>query len=75
MCDLGNPLPHVTWNILGENLGHSYSIRRNGNTVANVLRIDRVYRENHGKRLVCEASNLPNTIQLSASVIMDVYRE
>lgn len=44
-------------------------------TVSNLLRIDRVHRDSHGKHLVCEASNMPDIVQLSMLVIMDVYSE
>jgi len=71
----GNPLPRLTWNIRGENIDSTYDIKIDESTVANVLRIDRVYRESLGKTLICEASNMPNTIQLSTSVTMDVYRK
>lgn len=71
----GNPLPSVTWNVRGDNPNNVRGIALDNNTVANVLRIDRVHRESHGKMLVCEASNIPNTFQLSKSVTMNVYCE
>ncbi|CAI6357930.1 unnamed protein product [Macrosiphum euphorbiae] len=71
----GNPLPRLTWNIRGENNLDStiYGIEIDDNTVANVLRIDHVHRENLGRKLICEASNMKNTIQISTSVTMNVY--
>jgi len=71
----GNPLPRLIWNIRGENIDSTYGIKIDDNTVANVLRIDHVRRESHGKKLICEASNMLNTIQLSTSVTMNVYRK
>lgn len=50
-------------------------MQKDDNTVANVLRIDHVRRENLGRKLICEASNMPNIIQLSTSVTMNVYRK
>lgn len=69
----GNPLPSLRWNIRGENIDSTYDIEIDDNTVANVLRIDHVRRENLGRKLICEASNMPNIIQLSTSVTMNVY--
>ncbi|XP_029346856.1 hemicentin-1 [Acyrthosiphon pisum] len=71
----GNPLPRLTWNIRGENniIDSTYGIEIDDTTVANVLRIDHVHRENLGRKLICEASNMPNTIQISTSVTMNVY--
>ncbi|XP_060858904.1 hemicentin-1-like [Metopolophium dirhodum] len=70
----GNPLPRLTWNIRGENnIDSTYGIEIDDSTVANVLRIDHVHRENLGRKLICEASNMPNTIQISTSVTMNVY--
>jgi hypothetical protein len=63
------------WNIRGENIDSSYEMKIDDNTVANVLRIDHVHRENLGRELICEASNMPNTIQVSTSVTMNVYRK
>lgn len=71
----GNPLPRLRWNVRGEDIDSTYGIEMNDNTVANVLRIDHVHRENLGKKLICEASNMPNIIQISTSVTMNVYRK
>lgn len=71
----GSPLPRVVWNVRGENPDNEHGIRIGENVVANVLRIDHVRRESHGTELVCEASNMQNTVQLSTSVTMNVYRE
>ncbi|XP_025422622.1 hemicentin-1-like [Sipha flava] len=67
----GNPLPRVMWNVRGESAEYTYNTDEN--TVTSVLRIDRVHRESLGRKLVCEASNIQNTIQLTTSVTMNVY--
>jgi hypothetical protein len=61
------------WNVRGESAEYTYNTDEN--TVTSVLRIDRVHRESLGRKLVCEASNIQNTIQLTTSVTMNVYRE
>lgn len=71
----GHPSPRVMWNVRGDNINDMYGTRIDDQTVANVLRIDRVHRTNLGRKFVCEASNVPNTVQLSTSVTVDVYRE
>lgn len=70
----GSPSPRVMWNTLGVNVDNTYSVESE-KVVTNVLRIDRVHRDSLGKKLECEASNLPNKIQLKTSVTMNVYRE
>lgn len=72
----GNPLPRVTWNVRGDDpAANDRGFGIDDDTVTNVLRIDRVHRDNHGKLLVCEASNVPDVVQLTVAVVMDVYRE
>ncbi|XP_050531047.1 hemicentin-1-like isoform X1 [Daktulosphaira vitifoliae] len=69
----GRPLPRVMWNIRGENEDTAYGMRISDTAVANTLRIAKVRRENLGKTLVCEASNVANAVQLSTSVTINVY--
>jgi len=68
-------LPRLTWNVQGENIESTDNIKIDDNTVENVLRIDHVHRESLGRKLICEASNMQNTIQISTSVTMNVYRK
>ncbi|VVC29732.1 Fibronectin type III,Immunoglobulin subtype,Immunoglobulin-like domain,Immunoglobulin-like [Cinara cedri] len=68
----GSPPPRVMWNLHGMNVDNTYSVERE-NVVVNVLRIDRVQRDSLGKKLECEASNIPNIVQLRTSVTMNVY--
>lgn len=72
----GTPLPRVTWNVRGDDPAvddRGYPI--DDETVTNVLRIDRIHRDSHGKLLICEASNVPDVVQLTMAVVMDVYRK
>ncbi|XP_050439525.1 hemicentin-1-like [Adelges cooleyi] len=69
----GHPLPRVMWNIRGDNEDTAYGTRIGDTAVANTLRIAQVRRENLGKTLICEASNIANAVQLSTSVVINVY--